>query len=84
MLMTVSIGNNSEALGKLFLNTLGRIFHVNFLGYVHWFMSIRIYQIKDHSILVDQARYDTYIVEKYLDTAPVQVSAKIYKKKIYI
>ena len=32
----------SEALGKWFVDTLGKIIHVNFLGYAHWFMSIRI------------------------------------------
>ena len=31
-----------EAIGKWFLDTLGKISHVNFLGYTHWFMSIRI------------------------------------------
>ena len=52
---------------------------MKFLGYAHWFMSIRIYQLKDHSISVDQARYATSIVEKYLDTATVKVSNKFYK-----
>ena len=28
----------SEAIGKWFVYTLGKIFHVNFLGYAHWFM----------------------------------------------
>ena len=42
-------------------------------------MSIRIYQLKDHSISVDQARYATSIVAKYLDTATVKVSKKLYK-----
>ena len=31
-----------EALGKWFVDTLGKIFHVKFLGYAHWFMSIII------------------------------------------
>ena len=35
----------SEALGKLFVDTLGKIFQVNFLGYPHWFMSISITQM---------------------------------------
>ena len=35
----------SEALGKWFVDTLGKIFHVNFLVYAHWFMSIIIYQM---------------------------------------
>ena len=35
--------------------------------------------MKDHSISVDQARYDTSIVEKYLYTATVKVSNKFYK-----
>ena len=52
---------------------------MNFLGYAHWFMSIRISQMKDHSISVDQARYATYIVAKYLDIATVKVSTKFYK-----
>ena len=60
------------------MDTLVNIFHVNFLGYAHWFMSIIIYQMKDHSISVDQARYATSIVEKYLDTATVKASTKFY------
>ena len=60
-----------EDLGKWFVDTLGKIFHVNFLGYAHWFTSIRISQLKDHSIYVDQARYATSIVTKYLDTVSV-------------
>ena len=35
--------------------------------------------MKDHSISVDQARYATSIVAKYLDTATVKVSKKFYK-----
>ena len=51
---------------------------MNFLGYAHWFMSIRISQLKDHYISMDQARYATSMVEKYLDTATVKVSTKFY------
>ena len=40
----------SEALGNWFVDYLGNIFHVNFLGYVHWFISIIIYNMKGHSI----------------------------------
>ena len=42
-------------------------------------MSIRIYQIKDHSIYIDKARYATSILAKYLDTDTVKASAKFYK-----
>ena len=52
---------------------------MNFLGYVHWFMSISISQLKDHSISVDQDRYATSIVAKYLETSTVKVSKKSYK-----
>ena len=52
----------NEDLGKWFVDTLGKRLHVNFLGYAHWFMSIRISHLKDHSISVDQARYATSIV----------------------
>ena len=35
--------------------------------------------MKDHSISVDQARYATSIVVKYLDIATVKASKKFYK-----
>ena len=57
---------------------MGKIFHVKLLGYAHWFVSIRISQMKDHSISMDQAKYATSIVVKYLDTATVKVSKKFY------
>ena len=69
----------NEDIGKLFVDALGKIFHVSFLGFAHWFMSIRISQLKYHSISVDQARYATSIVAKYLYTATVKVSNKFYK-----
>ena len=69
----------NEDIGKWFVDTLGKIFHVNFLRYAHCFMSIIFSQIKDHSISVDQARYATSIVAKYLDNATVKVSTKFYK-----
>ena len=64
---------------KWFVDTLGKRFHVKFLGFSHWFMSIRISHLKEHSISVDQARYATSIVAKYLDTATVKASNKFYK-----
>ena len=30
----------NEDLGKWFVDTLGKRFHVNFLGFAHWFMTI--------------------------------------------
>ena len=68
----------NEDIGKWFVDTLVKRFHVNFLGYAHWFMSIIISQLKDHSISVDQARYATSVVVKYLDTATFKVSNKFY------
>ena len=68
----------NEDLGKWFVDTLGKRFHVDFLGFAHWFMSIIISQLKDHSISVDQARYANSIVAKYLDTATVKLSNKFY------
>ena len=55
-----------------FVDIIGKIFHVNFLGYKNWFTSIRISQLKDHYISVDQARYDTSVVAKYLDTVTIK------------
>ena len=59
--------------------TLGNRFYVNFLGYAHWLMSIRISQTKNYSISVDQDTYATSIVAKYLDTATVKLRTKFYK-----
>ena len=61
------------------MNTLRNIFYVNFLGYAHWFMSIRIYHIKYQLMSVDQDRYATYIVNKYLYTSTVKASKRFYK-----
>ena len=55
----------NKDLGKWFVDNFGKIFHMNFLEYAHWFISIRISQLKDHSASVDQAIYATSIVEKY-------------------
>ena len=64
---------------KWFVETIGKIFHVNFLGYAHWFMLIIISQIKDHSISVYKARYATSVVAKYLDTATVKTNTNFYE-----
>ena len=45
----------NEDLGKWFVDTLGKRFHVSFLGYAHWFMSIIIYLLKDHSSLIHRS-----------------------------
>ena len=58
-----------QELGKWFVDTFGKIFHMNFLGYKYWFMSIRISQLKDHFISVYQATYATYVVTEHIDTA---------------
>ena len=68
-----------EALVKWLVETIVNIFHVKFLGYSHWFMSIRISQVKDYYISVYQDRYATSGVAKYLDTPTFNTSAKFYK-----
>ena len=68
----------NEDPGKWFVDTLGKRFHANFLGYAHWLMSIRISQLKEHSISVHQDRYATSIVAEYLDTSTVKVSNNCY------
>ena len=69
----------SDAHRKWFGDNLGKRFHVNFLAYAHWFMSISIFQMKDHYISIYQARYATSIVDKYFDNATVKTSIKVYK-----
>ena len=63
MLVTVYIG----ILLKLLENILWvpwEIEHVTFLVFGHWFISIRIYQMRDHSNYVAQAIYATSNVAK--------------------
>ena len=74
----------SEAHGKWFVYTLGKIFHMKFLGFAHWFMSIRISHIKDHSISVYLARYNTVAVAKYLDNSTLKTSGKFYKNTFHL
>ena len=69
----------SKSIGKWFVDTLRKRFHVNFLGFSHRFMSIRISNLKEHPISVYQARYYTSFVAKYLDTSTVKNSKNIYK-----
>ena len=69
----------SEGLVKCFVDTLDIRFHVNFLVYAHWFISIIIFQMTYHSISLDQDRYANSIVAKYLDTATIKKSTKFYK-----
>ena len=45
-------------------------------------MIIIIYQMKDYSISLDQARYATTIVDKYLDNTTVKNSTKFYKTTV--
>ena len=66
----------SEPLKKRFVDKFGKIFHVDFLGYAHWFLSIRIPQMKNNFISVDQAKYDTSIIAKCLDTTTDIASTK--------
>ena len=62
----------SVELGNCLVDTLGNRLHVNFLGYAHCFISISTSQLKDHSISVDQARYDTCVVANNLDTSTMR------------
>ena len=65
------------------MNTLGKIFHVKFLGYAHSFMSISVSQLKDHYITVDQDRYDTSVVAKYLDTTTIKENPKSHMTNLH-
>ena len=68
-----------EELRNWFVDKLGMRFHVNFLGYSHCFMSIRISQLKDHYFSVDQDGYYTSAVAKYLDTSTIKENSKFHK-----
>ena len=65
------------------MNALGKILHVNLLGFAHWFLSISISQLKDHSILVYKDIYNTSVVTKYLDNSTVKKGKKCYKTTFF-
>ena len=71
--------NKSEEILKWFVCTLGKILHVNFLGYSHWFILISISQLRDYYISVDQAIYTTSVVVNYLDTETIKENSKFHK-----
>ena len=64
------------------METLGKRFYVNFLVFAHWFVSISITKLKDQFVSVDQARYATSVVAKYVDTVIVKTSKTFYKTTI--
>ena len=68
----------SRELGNWFVDTLGKIFHVNFLGYAHWFMEYRLSQLRYHYIAVDNAIYYTSAVTKYPDTVTMKKKSKFH------
>ena len=61
------------------MDTLGKILHVNFLGYAYGFMSIIISQLKYHSVSLDQDIYVKSVVAKYLVTSKIRKKSKFYK-----
>ena len=72
-----------EELGIWLLGTLGNIFHVNLLWYVNCFMYIRISKLKYYYISVNQDRYATSVVAKYLDNSRIKESSKFHKTTLY-
>ena len=64
------------------MGNLEKRLHVKFLVYAHWFISVKISQMKYHYISVDQARYSTPIIAKYLDTSKVKASTKFYNTNL--
>ena len=61
-----------EELVKSSMDPLRKRFHLNLLGYAHWFMPISISQIRYHYISVDETRYDISAVKSYLVTAAIK------------
>ena len=60
------------------MDTLGNILPVKFLGYVQWFIFIRISQLRDHSVSVNQARYAICVFGNDLETAAIKKNSMIH------
>ena len=79
MFMIVSIFYYAyEAIGKWLVDTLRNILHVNFLVFANCFMSIRVSNLNNHSISLDQYIYATSVVDKYLYDDTVNKSTNFY------
>ena len=63
---------------KTIVDALEKRLHVNFWVYEHWFMSIRIFQMKNHTIYIDLTRYANFIAAKYLDTFTFKTITQVY------
>ena len=80
MIMILSIGIYMKLFENVFWTLQEKVLHMRFEGYAHLLIWIRIWQMKKHYISLDQARYDTYIMSKYLYTSTVKTSTNLYKK----
>ena len=67
-----------KEIGKWFVDTLGKIFILNFLGFSHWFMYSRISQLKEHCISLDKARYAISDVKKDLEIVIITKKSKFH------
>ena len=61
------------------MGTVGNGLHVIFPVYSDCFMYIIISQLNDLFISVNQARYETPVIAKYLDTAKIKDSSEPHK-----
>ena len=71
-----------EELGKWFVVTLVKRLHMNFLGCLHWFMSIIISQLNYQYISVDQDRYATFFLANYIDISKIKGNSKFRKTNL--
>ena len=71
-----------EEIGKCFVDKPGYIFHVNFLGYTHWFIYIIISHLKDQYISVDQNGYDTSFIAKHSDNSTIKENSKLHRTNL--
>ena len=56
------------------MDTLLNRVHLKYLGYENCFMTTRISKLKENDISMDQDRYVTSVVSKYLDIATIKIN----------
>ena len=61
-------GTSLDAL-KAFEEAIGKRFDLTLMGQAHWYLATRISQAANFNITVDQSRYCTSVVKRYLEKA---------------
>ena len=74
--------STSDDMIKDFRKSLSDRFEVGFMGYAHWFLSLRISQDKNYNITVDQDRYARMLTRRHLGDVVIESKARKHDRTL--